>query len=60
MGLKVDSLEEDKKLQECVLSVFHSTIVTFETTQCVKFVENQKGKGWFLQAQIQQGPPPKK
>lgn len=53
MGLNVEALEKDQKLQDHVLSVFHSIILTFETTSCVKFVENQNGKGWFLRAAIQ-------
>ena len=44
-GLKVKRLEDDQKLQEAVLSVFHATTVTFETTRCVKIIENHFGKG---------------
>ena len=46
-GLKVSPLESDPKLQDLVLSIFHSTMVTFDVTQCVKVIENQSGKGWF-------------
>ncbi|HHT24361.1 MAG TPA: serine protease [Clostridiaceae bacterium] len=46
-GLKVIPLESDQKLQDIVLSIFHSTMVTFDVTQCVKIIENQEGKGWF-------------
>lgn len=46
-GIKVTSLETDQKLQELVLSVFHATMVTFDTTSCVKLIENQNGKGWY-------------
>lgn len=46
-GLKVTPLESDPKLQDLVLSIFHSTMVTFDVTQCVKIIENQAGKGWF-------------
>jgi ATP-dependent protease ClpP protease subunit len=46
-GLKVTPLESDQKLQDLVLSIFHSTMVTFDITQCVKIIENQEGKGWF-------------
>lgn len=48
-GLKIEALEEDQKFQENVLSVFHATIVTFETTNCIKLVENHKGEDAFLQ-----------
>lgn len=47
-GLKVSPLEADQELQERVLSVFHSSIVTFEVTNCVKIIENQNGKGTFI------------
>lgn len=46
-GLNVTSLESDQKLQDLVLSIFHSTMVTFDVTGCVKIIENQDGKGWF-------------
>lgn len=53
-GLKVTPLENDQALQDFVLSVFHSTMVTFDTTLCVKLIENQNGKGWFSIVTIQQ------
>lgn len=49
-GLKVKKLEDDPKLQEAVLSVFHSTMVTFQTTHCLKIIENHTGKGHYLVA----------
>lgn len=52
VGLVVSRLEEDEKLQEKVLSVFHSTMVTFEATDCLKIIENQTGKGHYVVAQI--------
>jgi len=54
-GLKVLPLEDDQKLQEKVLSVFHSTVVTLEITDCMKFVENHKGKGWYLNVKVELG-----
>ena len=48
-GLKIIELEEDQDLQEKVLSVFHSTIVTIEVTNCIKLIENQNGKGTYIQ-----------
>lgn len=47
-GLKVIALEDDQNLQEKILSVFHSTIVTFEVTNCVKIIENQEGVGAYI------------
>ncbi|MCY4047869.1 MAG: hypothetical protein OXF42_07190 [Candidatus Dadabacteria bacterium] len=57
-GLKVIPLEEDQEFQEIILSVFHSTIVTFESTSCIKLVENHEGKGSFLQFRPQMLIPP--
>ena len=47
LKLKVKHLEEDQELQDAVLSVFHATTVTFETTSCIKIVENHLGKGVY-------------
>lgn len=46
-GLKVTALESDQDLQDFVLSVFHALCITFETTGCVKLIENQNEKGWY-------------
>jgi hypothetical protein len=51
-GLKVKRLEDDQQLQERVLSVYHATMVTFQTTQCLKIIENQNGKGYYVVAQL--------
>lgn len=50
-GLKIAKLESDQELQEKVLSVFHSAIVTIEITNTVKIIENNKGVGVFTQVQ---------
>lgn len=44
IGLKVVPLESDQTLQEHVLSVFHSTVLTFESSNCMKLIENHNGK----------------
>jgi ATP-dependent protease ClpP protease subunit len=46
-GLKITQLEDDQKLQDIVLSIFHATMVTFDVTPCVKLIENHNGNGWF-------------
>jgi hypothetical protein len=51
-GLKVIRLEDDQRLQEWVLSVFHATMVTFQTTSCLKVIENHQGKGHYLVAGV--------
>jgi len=53
-GLNVERLENDQLLQDRVLTVFHAVAVTFGVTNCVKMVENHKGKGWFVQVQPNQ------
>lgn len=50
-GLKVLPLESDQKFQESVLSVFHATMATHDFTNCIKFVENQNGRGFYIVAQ---------
>lgn len=51
-GLKVTRLEDKQELQDSVLSVFHATMVTFQTTSCLKIIENHYGKGHYLIAQV--------
>jgi len=53
IGLKVVPLEEDQSFQEHVLSVFHATMLTFESSNCMKLIENHNGKGWFVNVNIQ-------
>ena len=53
IGLKVTLLEDDQRLQDLILSIFHATMLTFDTTPCVKIIENQMGKGWFSLINIQ-------
>jgi len=49
IGLKVEDLEKDNKLQDLVLSVFHATTHTFDGTGAVKIIENQLGKAFIKQ-----------
>jgi len=52
-GLKVERLEDDEKLQDLVLSVFHATTHTFTNTPAVKIIENHLGKAFIkLQALV--------
>jgi hypothetical protein len=57
-GLEIIALEDDQKLQDAVLSVYHATMITFEVTPCVKIVENQLGKGSYTIMHQQAGKPP--
>jgi len=51
IGLKIENLEDDDKLQDSVLSVFHATTHTFDGTRAVKMIENQQGKAFIKQVQ---------
>ena len=55
-GLKVDSLEDDEKLQDLVLSVHHAYMHTFAGTGSTKIIENQLGRA--LVRQTVQAPMP--
>lgn len=43
LGLKITELEDDADLQDLVLSIHHSTIITFGSTKAAKIIENQNG-----------------
>jgi hypothetical protein len=45
-GLLIDHLEDDQKLQDLVLSVFHATNHTFNGTGAVKIIENHQGRAF--------------
>ena len=47
-GLKIFQLEDDQKLQDCVLSVHHYFIQTFSSCDCSKIIENNLGKAYIL------------
>lgn len=44
MGLKIFEIEDDKDLQDKILSVHHSTIITLSQTKAYKVIENQNGQ----------------
>lgn len=43
LGLSISNLEDDSKLQDLVLSIHHSSIITIGSTKAVKIIENQNG-----------------
>ena len=43
MGLKVEKLEDDQELQECVLSVHHAFIITHDHSPVTKIIESDTG-----------------
>lgn len=48
IGLVVKPLESDDKLQDAVLSVHHCYMHTFQNTNAVKIIENQKGRSFIM------------
>lgn len=55
-GLKIVALEKEPILQDLVLSVFHSTTLTFDQSPSVKIVENHAGRA-FVKVFSVQAPP---
>jgi len=51
IGLCIEDLETDQKLQDLVLSVFHSTTHTLEATSAVKIIENHEGRAFIKMLQ---------
>lgn len=43
IGLKIERLEEDKKLQDLVLTVHHAYMHTFSMSPAIKIIENHLG-----------------
>jgi hypothetical protein len=52
LGLTVDNLEDDPKLEDLLLSVFHATTHTFSATPAVKLIENHNGRAFIKQQQV--------
>lgn len=50
-GLKIVALENDQKLQDLVLSVFHAAAFAIQESGIVKIIENQHGKGYKIRVQ---------
>lgn len=47
IGLLIEDLEKDQRLQDLVLSVFHATTHTFSMSPACKIIENQNGKAFI-------------
>lgn len=47
LGLKIIDLEDDQDLQDKVLSLHHSCIITLTQTPAYKIIENQEGKAFI-------------
>jgi hypothetical protein len=49
IGLKIEMMEDDDKLQNAIMSVHHACIHTLTSTGAIKIIENHEGKA-FVQA----------
>ena len=54
IGLEVEQLENDQKLQDLVLTVHHSYMHSLMNTNAFKMIENQMGVAFVKQQQVQQ------
>ena len=52
-GIVVNDLEDDDDLQDLVLSVHHTAMLTLSHTGTVKLVESHRGRAWVQQVQQQ-------
>ena len=43
-------MEDDQQLQDAILSVRHSVMITLQTTSASKIIENQNRKAFIIQA----------
>lgn len=46
-GLDIEDLENDQKLQEAVLTLYHLATIVFERTPTTKFILTSTGKNWI-------------
>lgn len=44
VGLKISMMEDDDVLQDLVLSLHHTYMITFDSSAAVKIIENHNGK----------------
>lgn len=51
IGLKIDDLERCQMLQDAVLSLHHTCMLTFSSTPAVKIIENHEGTAFIKVAQ---------
>ena len=49
IGLKILDLEKDKEMQDIILSIHHSCCLTFESSNAIKIIQNDKGVAYIQQ-----------
>jgi len=52
LGIKVDMLEDDQRLQEAVLSVHHACVQTVVEAPAFKIIENRNGVAFISAAAV--------
>lgn len=52
LGLKIERLEADGKLQDLVLTLHHALTLTFTQTGAIKIMENHKGVAYIQQVAV--------
>lgn len=58
MGLKIEKMEDNQKLQDAILSVHHAMMITLTNTEAYKIIENHLGKAFVQRAILTAGPLP--
>ena len=58
LGINIIDLESDQKLQEAIMSVHHSCIITLSSTPAYKIIENQNGTAFIEQLEPMYQPNP--
>lgn len=56
-GLEITNLENDKKLRDLVLSIFHAVTIVMDMTTSVKYLTNHEGKTFVHNANVRQPAP---
>ena len=49
LGMKIELLEDDGRLQDLVLTVHHAYMATLQRAPIAKMIENNDSKGWIVQ-----------
>lgn len=49
LGMKIELLEDDGRLQDLVLTVHHAYMATLQRAPIAKIIENNDSKGWIVQ-----------
>ena len=52
IGLTIEMMEDNQPLQDAILKVHHTTMLTFNETRAMKIIENHEGKAYVQQIQV--------